>query len=170
MYTTRNATDRDLGTVCGFIAGERELHYAFPGVTYPLTETALKSCIESRCDATILMSDGTSIGFADLFNIKNNVECHIGNVIIGKQFRRKGAARFLLEKMIEIAASKHRVTRIIVPCWSENTGGLLLYSMLGFKPFDIMIKTHGNNESVPVLLLEKNLDSDLPEPSPVGTV
>ncbi len=170
MYTTRPVTNKDLSTVCGFFAGERELHYAFPGVSYPLSETALKTFIDSRSDATILLSNEKIAGFADLFNIKKNVECQIGNVIISNDHRRKGAAMFLLLAMIDITVSRHNATRIIVPCWCENTGALLLYSKLGFKPFDIIIKNHDDSETVPVLLLEKNLDSDLPEPSPVGTV
>jgi RimJ/RimL family protein N-acetyltransferase len=170
MYTTRPITDKDLAAVCGFFATERELHYAFPGVTYPLTEAALKTFVESRSDPTILMSKGTIAGFADLFDIKDNVECHIGNVIISKSFRRKGAAMFLTKEMMDIAASRHGATRLIIPCWCENTGALLLYSKLGFKPYDIIIKNHNDSESVPVLLLEKNLDSDLSEPSPIGTV
>ncbi len=170
MYNTRPVTDEDLAAVCGFFADERELHYAFPGVTYPLSETVLKSFIESRSDATVLTSKGRSVGFADLFNIKENDECSIGNVIISRGHRRKGAAMFLLKAMIDIAVSSHNATRIIVPCWCENTRGLLLYSKLGFKPFDIMIKNHDDSEMIPVLLLEKNLDADLPEPSPVGSV
>jgi len=170
MYTTRPITDSDLPVICGFFANERELHYSFPGVTYPLTEAVLKSFVDSRSDATVLVSKGRTVGFADLFDIHKNAECHIGNVIISKDHRRKGAARFLLQAMMEMAVARHHVTRLIVPCWCENTRGLLLYSKLGFKPFDIMIKNHDDRETVPVLLLEKNLDMDLPEPSPVGTV
>jgi RimJ/RimL family protein N-acetyltransferase len=170
MYSTRPVTVEDLASVCGFFATERELHYAFPGVDYPLSETVLQSFIESRSDATVLTSKGRPVGFADLFNVKKNVECYIGNVIISRDHRRKGAAVFLLQAMIDTAVSSHNAARIVVPCWCENTRGLLLYSKLGFKPFDIMIKNHDNSEMIPVLLLEKNLDSDLPEPSPVGTV
>ncbi len=170
MYTIRPFTDNDLAAVCGFISGERETYYAFPDVAYPLTVAALRQFVESRSDATILMEDGAPVGFADLFNITRNVECHIGNVMIDRNHRGKGAGRRLIREMIDIAASRHNVMRIIVPCWSENTPAVLLYTRLGFRPFDITIKNHNDSEAVPVILFEKNLDTDLPEPSPVGTL
>jgi ribosomal protein S18 acetylase RimI-like enzyme len=170
MYATRPITEKDFASVCGFFAAERELHYAFPGVTYPLTGSVLKTFVESRSDPTLLLADRAIAGFADLFNILPNVECFIGNVIVNKDFRRRGAGMFLIKEMTDIAVSRHGVSRLIIPCWCENTGALLLYSKMGFKPYDILIKNHADSESVPVLLLEKNLDADLPEPSPVGTV
>ncbi len=170
MYTIRPVTDNDLATVCGFIAGERETYYAFPDAAYPLTVAALRKFVESRSDPTVLMEDGAPIGFADLFNIKRNVQCYIGNVMIDKKHRGKGAGRRLIQEMIDIASSRHNVTRIVIPCWSENTTAVLLYTRLGFRPFDIYIKNHNDSEAVPVILFEKNLDTDLPEPSPVGTL
>ncbi|MBP7735592.1 MAG: GNAT family N-acetyltransferase [Spirochaetes bacterium] len=170
MYTIRPVNENDLATVCGFIAGERETHYAFPDVAYPLTVAVLRKFVESRSDATILMEDGTPVGFADLFNIKRNVQCYIGNVMIDKNHRDKGAGRRLIQEMVDIAVLRHNVTRIVIPCWSENTPAVLLYTRLGFRPFEIMIKNHNDSEAVPVLLFEKNIDTDLPDPSPVGTL
>jgi len=170
MYAIRPVTDNDLAAVCGFIAGERETHYAFPDVSYPLTVAALRKLIESRSDATVLMEDGAPVGFADLFNITRNVQCSIGNLMIDKNHRGKGAGRYFIHQMIDIAVSRHNVTRIVIPCWSENTPAVLLYTRLGFRPFEIMIKNHNDSEAVPVILFEKNLDTDLPEPSPVGTL
>jgi hypothetical protein len=72
--------------------------------------------------------------------------------------------------MIDIALENYETPRIIIPCWRENITALMLYSKLGFKPFDNIIKEYGDGRRVPVVMLEKIYNDDVEEPSPVGTV
>jgi RimJ/RimL family protein N-acetyltransferase len=170
MYSLRDVNEDDLPVICGFFANERELNYAFPDAAWPLGEKDLRHSIETRSNSSVLVYGGGAIGFANLFDIKNHIECCIGNVIIDRNNRRKGAAQFLIRAMADIALENYETTRIIIPCWRENITALMLYSKLGFRPFDNIIKEYGGGRRVPVVMLEKNYNDDVEEPSPVGTV
>jgi RimJ/RimL family protein N-acetyltransferase len=170
MYAIRPVEDKDLEKIIGFFAEEKELRYSFPEAPYPLTLEYLKQSIESRSDSSVVVRAGAPVAFANLFNIKQGEECTIGNVIVDKKHRRKGAAQFLVHAMVDIAVDKYRVGRVIVPCWSENTAGLMLYSRLGFHTYDTVVRQFSTAGSVHVQMLEKCLDSCLDEPSPVGTI
>jgi RimJ/RimL family protein N-acetyltransferase len=170
MYTIRPVAENDLARIIGFFAEERELRYSFPEAPYPLPIGFLRKSIDSRSDSSVVVGNGAPVAFANLFNIVSNSECTIGNVIVDKSHRRQGAAQFLLHSMIDIASERYRVNRVIVPCWSENTRGLMLYTRLGFRPFDLIVKTFSTAGQVPVVMLEKCIDYCVDEPSPVGTI
>jgi RimJ/RimL family protein N-acetyltransferase len=170
MYALRPVEAKDIDRITGFFADEREMRYSFPEATYPLTAEFLKKSIESRTDSSVVVRNGAPVAFANLFDIRKGEECTIGNVIVDKKHRRKGAAQFLMRAMIDIAAERYHVGRVIVPCWSENTAGLMLYSRLGFQAYDVVVKQFGTAGQVHVQMLEKCLDSCLDGPSPVGTI
>jgi RimJ/RimL family protein N-acetyltransferase len=170
MYTIRPIEDRDLDTIIGFFAEEKDLRYSFPEAPYPLTKEFLQQSIDTRSDSSVVVRNGAPVAFANLFNIVHGEECTIGNVIVDKKQRRKGAAQFLIHAMVDIAVKRYHVGRVIVPCWSENTAGLMLYSRLGFRPYDVIVKQFSTARSVHVQMLEKCLDSCLDEPSPIGTI
>ncbi len=170
MYSIRGVTDADFGIIPGFFADERELHYAFPNAGWPLTAKDLRRSIEARSDSSVLLAGTTPIGFANLFDIKNNVECTLGNVIIDARRRKKGAGQFLVRGMIGIAIEKYKTPRILVSCWQENNTAMMLYAKLGFTPFGTVTKEFTGGITVPVILLEKIYTCDVEEPSPVGTI
>lgn len=157
MYVLRPVTGPDMPRICGFFNTEKELAYSFPDAGYPLQEKDLIASIERRSDSCVLIIDDLPVGFANLFNIAVDVDCHLGNVVIDRLYRRKGAASRLIREMESLAAEKYRVKKMIIPCWSENTPALTVYAKLGFKPFDIVLRNFSRYDSVPVLLLEKSI-------------
>lgn len=170
MYSIRNVNEADIGIIPGFFAGEKELHYAFPNAGWPLSAKDLRHSIETRSDSSVLLAGNTPIGFANLFDIKNHVECTLGNVIIDARKRKKGAGQFLVSGMIGIALEKYETPRIIAACWQENIAAMMLYSKLGFTPYGTITKEFNSGITVPVIMLEKNYNYDVEEPSPVGMV
>lgn len=168
-YDIRPVREEDLKRIIAFFANEREQCYAFPEAPWPLTADVLKQSIDSRSDSSVVLRGSAPVAFANLFKIVPGEECTIGNVVVDAKHRRKGAAQFLLRSMIDIAAEKYRVGRVIAPCWSENTAGLMLYSRLGFHTYDTVIR-HFPIGDVPVQLMEKCIDFCVGEPSPVGTI
>jgi GNAT superfamily N-acetyltransferase len=169
-YAIRPVQDWDLERIIGFFAEEKDLRYSFPEAPYPLTVEALKKSIDSRSDSSVVVRNDTPGAFANIFNIVPGEECTIGNVIVDTRHRNKGAGRFLVNAMVGIATERHKAGRIIIPCWSENTPGLMLYTRLGFRPYDLVVKQFSSVGSVPVLMLEKCIDFCVDEPSPVGTI
>ncbi len=169
-YSIRPVQDGDLDSIIGFFGEEKDLRYSFPGAAWPLTVGALKNSIDSRSDSSVVVRAGSPVAFANLFNIVPGEECTIGNVIVDRKHRKKGAGQFLVNAMVDFAVERHSAARIIVPCWSENTAGLMLYTRLGFRPYDTVMKQFGAGEPVPVQMLEKCIDFCVDEPSPVGTI
>jgi len=169
-YEIRPVQESYLERIIGFFGEEKDLRYSFPEADWPLTVDILKRSIDTRSDSSVVVRNNAPVAFANIFNIVPGKECTIGNVIVDKKHRKKGAGRFLVNAMVGMAIERHKAGRIIVPCWSENTAGLMLYTRLGFRPYDLVVKQFSTAGSVPVLMLEKCIEFCVDEPSPVGTI
>jgi hypothetical protein len=60
--------------------------------------------------------------------------------------------------MIELAVSKHQAKEVSISCFNQNVIGLLLYSKIGFKPYDIEERKDytGNRVALIHMLLRLN--------------
>ena len=154
MYSIREVRKQDYNSICGFVEDQKECNYVFPRAVFPLTSEGLDSFVSSRKNSSVICESEAIIGFANIFDIKENIECSIGNFIIKKEFRQEGTGNYLLEEMIQVAVGTYGAKRIIIPCWCENSKAIMFYSKNGFKPYDIIIKNF-NNINTPVLLFEK---------------
>ncbi len=109
----------------------------FRDPTFPLAPTALEASIRERQDSTVVMVDGIVAGFANFYGRTSGESCSIGNVIVDPVQRGKGVAKFLIETMVNIAIDKYGARSTKLVCFNHNIAGLLLYTKLGFKPFEI---------------------------------
>jgi len=153
MISIRKLEYPDYQTIPNFFNNTRELQYSFPKIEYPIVLDELKSIIDSRFNPTVLTDDDIPIGFIDLYNIINNTECYIGNLIIHKDFRENGYASILLREIISIAINTYNPKRFKIFCWCENTSALILYKKFNFKPVELIIREF-DLIKIPVLKLE----------------
>ncbi|HOM30266.1 MAG TPA: GNAT family N-acetyltransferase [Deltaproteobacteria bacterium] len=158
ILTHRPVNEKDIPIVCGFPQSEEELFFLFPKATYPLTPAQLKDAIEQRSDSTIVEVDGVVAGFANFYKWELGGRCSIGNVIVSPSSRGQGVGRYLIECMIELAISKHQAKEVSISCFHKNVIGLLLYSKLGFKPFEVEERrdNYGNRVALIHMLLQLN--------------
>lgn len=127
----------DIATLCSFPQSADELFYMFPKATYPLTPTQLSEAIEQRSGSTVIEADDVIVGFANFYKAEKGGVCALGNVVVATTARGQGVARYLVERMIDLAREEFAAREVWVSCFNHNTAGLLLYPQLGFVPFGI---------------------------------
>lgn len=133
--THRPAGKHDLPLVCSFPTSAEELFYLFPRASFPLTPEQLMAAVEERRDSTIVVSDEQPVAFANFYRWERGGACVLGNVIVAPHMRGRGVGRYLIDAMLDLAFVSHEADDVLVSCFNRNTGGLLFYSRLGFRPF-----------------------------------
>lgn len=162
MKTIKNLSYRpikasDIDTICKLPQNAEELFFMFPKAKYPLTRDQLESAINHRLDSTAILYNEEIAGFANFYEKEENSYCSIGNVIITPKFRNKGIGTFLVQIMEKIAFEKYNITEMHISCFNTNTKGILLYSKLGYIPYDIEIRVNSQGESLALIKFKKIL-------------
>ena len=132
----RSIEKHDFGQICQFPQNAEELFFMFPKAEYPLTESQLESAINSRFDSTVILFNDIIVGFANFYEVKNSQYASIGNVVVDANYRNLGIGKYLIQTMEQIAIEKYRVSEFHLSCFNTNTKGILLYSKLGYIPYE----------------------------------
>ena len=133
----RPVTEDDIAQICAFARNADELFWFFPKARFPLTAEQLRGAIAQRTDSTVVECAGDVLGFANFYRWEYGGVCCIGNVVVAPTARNRGVARYLMQRMIELAFSTYQASEVRVSCFNHNTAGLLLYPKLGFRPFAV---------------------------------
>ena len=150
----------DLKTICQFPRNAEELFFMFPKAEYPFTVSQLEIAINNRFDSTVVLLNKEIVGFANFYEVKENKYCSIGNVIVNANYRNQGIGRFLIDTMERIGQEKYNVSEFHISCFNTNTVGLLLYSKLGYEPYDIEKRTDKQNNQIALIKLKRTLISE----------
>lgn len=137
VLSYRAVENSDFEGICNFPQNAEELFFMFPKAEYPLTPDQLKTVVENRFDSTVILYGGKVAGFANFYEIKESLYCSIGNVIVNPDFRKRGIGEFLIRTMESIGMEKYNVSEFHISCFNTNTKGILLYSKLGYVPYEI---------------------------------
>jgi RimJ/RimL family protein N-acetyltransferase len=135
--THRPVAEKDIQPICCFPQSDDELFFLFPKATFPLTPSQLQDAVARRSDSTVVELDDQVAAFANFYRWEVGGCCSIGNVIVSPVARRRGVGRYLIERMMDLAFSKHQATEVTVSCFNQNVAGLLLYPKLGFQPYAV---------------------------------
>lgn len=135
--THRPVAEKDIQLICGFPQSDDELFFLFPKATFPLAPSQLQEAVARRTDSTVVELDGQVVAFANFYRWEVGGCCSIGNVIVSPVARGRGVGRYLIERMMDLAFSKHQATEVTVSCFNQNVAGLLLYPRLGFQPYAV---------------------------------
>lgn len=132
--------NEDLKSISSFPQSKEELFYISPRLKFPLTPDQILKLLENRYEPTVIVNEksGQVVAYANLYDYKDDV-CWLGNVIVSKDFRGKGAANYLLETMLMKAKSIYKVKHLLLSCHSTNSRGLAFYHKHGFTPIDMRI-------------------------------
>jgi RimJ/RimL family protein N-acetyltransferase len=142
--------------ICGLPQNKDELFYMFPKATFPLSYQQLKKAMDERSDSTVVLVQGEIAGFANFYVCQPGIKCSIGNVIVGPGFRGRGVATYLIKTMTQMAFDKHRARVVQISCFNANVAGLLLYSKLGFVPYEIEARKDGAGHRVALVHMKMN--------------
>ena len=133
----RKIEKNDFEKICKLPQNAEELFFMFPKAEYPLNPNQLESAVQSRFDSTVILSNNEIVGFANFYEVKKHEHCSIGNVIVDSNYRKMGIGEYLIKTMENTGIEKYKVSEFHLSCFNTNTNGILLYSKLGYKPFDI---------------------------------
>lgn len=147
----------DFKKICQLPKNMEELFFMFPKAEYPLTESQLKSAINSRFDSTVIVFNNAIVGFANFYEVKKNQYSSIGNVVVDANYRNQGIGKYLIQTMEQIAIEKYNVSELHLSCFNTNTNGILLYSKLGYIPYEIEKWLSPQNESLALIKMKKTI-------------
>ncbi|WP_235847542.1 GNAT family N-acetyltransferase [Paenibacillus tuaregi] len=142
MYSHRSLDHKDLETICSFPQTEEELSYVSPKFVYPLTPDQILNLLEGRFEPTVILDNRTNevVAYANIYGYDAEEGCGwLGNVIVSPKYRGQGAARYLLDVMLDKAKNNLGCKMMQLACHNTNSRGLAFYTKYGFKPFDIEI-------------------------------
>lgn len=149
----------ELKKLCQLPKDEEELFFMFPKAEYPLTESQLESSINSRFDSTVILFNDIIVGFANFYEVKKSQYVSIGNVVVDANYRNLGIGKYLIQAMEQIAIEKYDVSELHLSCFNTNTKGILLYSKLGYIPYEIEKWLSFQNESLALIKMKKRISS-----------
>lgn len=153
----RTVVASDLEKICQLPKNEEELFFMFPKAEYPLIESQLESAINSRFDSTVVLFNNDIVGFANFYEVNKNKNCSIGNVVVNANYRNMGIGKYLIQTMEQIAVEKYNVSELHISCFNTNTKGILLYSKLGYIPYEFEIWLTPKNDSLPLIKMKKSV-------------
>ncbi|MBP2314035.1 GNAT family N-acetyltransferase [Azospirillum soli] len=148
MLMHRPLTDADIPRICAFPRDAKELYFLFPRASWPLTPEQVRASLAERRDPTVVLSDGTVVGYANFATFEEGRSASLGNVSVDPSMRRAGVAKYLLHAMIDRAFGHHGLPELVLRCFNTNTPALLLYGKLGFVPVAIEERTAPWNERI----------------------
>lgn len=133
MFEHRRAQLEDIDAICALPQDATELFYMFPMASWPLTRSQMVRQMTKRNESTVILHEDKVIGYANIYGLEVGSNCFIGNVIIDRDHRNMGAARYLMSVMTEAARTTYRVKEVWISVFTENTAAVNLYNSLGFK-------------------------------------
>jgi ribosomal protein S18 acetylase RimI-like enzyme len=151
-FLHRAVEPNDLEIISRFPQNENELYFMYPKAEFPLTVDQLQTSIDNRFDSTVVLMNNIVVGFANFYEVKIGQFCSIGNVIVNPLLRGKGIGINLIGIMESIAIKKYNAIETHISCFNQNVTGLLLYTKLGYIPYEIEKRL--DKKSVPVALIK----------------
>jgi ribosomal protein S18 acetylase RimI-like enzyme len=155
----RAVRDADLPAICAFAHSAEELYYLAPRARFPLSVDQLAASIAQRSDSSVVCRGDQVLAFANIYKREQDA-CYVGNVAVAAQTRRQGVARFLMQRMAQLATERHGARELRVSCFNPNTAGLLLYSRLGYTPFALEERLDGQQQPIMLIHLRLPLATD----------
>lgn len=156
MYAWRPAISEDYRTIAVFPQDENELFHMFPSASYPLNAEQLESRARERLFPTVVLHGDDIAAYANLYDRQDDV-IWLGNVVVAPAYRGQGAAPYLLGTMERLAAELEGVRHLRLSCHHSNPRGLLLYTKLGYRPYEIGRTERRNGDIVVLVRMEKEL-------------
>jgi len=151
MCEFRTATENDFENICALIHNEEELFLVYPGGQYPLTVEQIKELQQTRKALTVATIENEITGFANLYNCKPGAFTFIGNVLVEKNCRGRGIGKKLISYMQKMAFDTYNFQEVRISVFNENVPALLLYSGLGFIPYEIEERTNPKGNRVALI-------------------
>lgn len=155
MCEFRTATEDDFAGISALIKSEEELYSVYPCGKYPFTVAQIRSLSQQRKELTVGVGAAEIIAFANLYNHVPEKYAFIGNVVVDKGHRGRGLGKAIIAHMLKIAFEKYDLPEVRISVFSENAPALLLYSGLGFDPYEMEQRENPQGRKVALIHMKK---------------
>ena len=130
------AMEDHYAAISHLIISPEELALVCPTCRYPWDTEQLRAIAQERHALTVGLLNSEVVAFANLYDVEPNKAAFIGHVIVGHSARGKGVGQGLIRHMIDICHQQyHAIPHLSV--LNLNTPALLLYTKLGFRPYEV---------------------------------
>lgn len=129
----------------------------YPRGTFPLDPGQLAREAEERVYPTVIVDGEAVIGYCNLYDVEAGSHGWLGNVIIQHDYRGRGAAQYLLETMLAIAAKELRLCELRLVCHNTNTRALRFYWRNGFEPYGLEETVDTEGRKLMRILMKRGL-------------
>ena len=104
----------------------------------------------------VAKDDEKVVGFAMCWFIMD--ECHIGNIAILPEHRRKGIATLLLDELLK-STKEHGTNYLLLEVRKSNEPAIALYKKMGFKELVVRKKYYKNPNGTyeDAIIMDKNI-------------
>ncbi|MET0092658.1 MAG: GNAT family N-acetyltransferase [Sedimenticola sp.] len=133
----RKVTESDFEGIVRLVRTPEDLFYVYPKGIHPFSIRQLKHIAESRKELTVAVKNNEVVGFANLYNVELGKTAFIGNVVVSQDVRGQGYGRIIVRHMLLQAFEKYSVKEVRISVFSDNTHALLLYTNIGFMPYEV---------------------------------
>ncbi|MFD1774704.1 GNAT family N-acetyltransferase [Paenibacillus rhizophilus] len=158
MYKCRPIISDDFPTICSFPLDNGEVFFISPKLQPPLTVEKFKEVTKERLMPTVLVfGDEKVCGYCNFYNLEEGNKVWLGSVIVSPEFRGKGSAEFLIQNMMTIAKKELNVKELHLVCHNINTRGLMFYTKMGFKPYDVVKRANLQGQIIGGILMKVKL-------------
>ena len=132
----RETVQDDYEGICQLITSEEELFLVYPKGTYPLNLEQLEHLKEVRQKLTVATERLQVIGFANLYDFVPGRHAFIGNLIVDKDFRKRGIGKEMVDYMLGLVFHQHDLPEARISVFRDNIPAFNLYSDFGFHLFE----------------------------------
>ncbi|MBT3046744.1 MAG: GNAT family N-acetyltransferase [gamma proteobacterium symbiont of Ctena orbiculata] len=155
-YVITAADGSHYDEIAALFTTPEELFLIYPSGSWPFDRAQLERVSKERSDFTVVLDKQRVIGFANLYTNTAGDRYFIGNIVVSDAYRGQGIGRRLVRHMCDLIFD-HYASTVYISVFASNTAALLLYTALGFKPYDIERRTPPNGDSA--ALLHMRLDA-----------
>lgn len=133
--------------VAKLVATAEELYTISPSATFPWDEEQIRQIAKVRSNLSVCTIDDAVVGFGNLYNIRRCESAFIGNIIVSGEHAGRGIGSALVKYLSDICINDYQATpRLSV--FNFNTRALLLYTKLGFMPYQVEPRCKPSGETV----------------------
>lgn len=137
-------------SITELVSDQQELFTISPKATYPWDLAQMQLLFTERVGHRVCVVDDRVVAYANLYDVETGHKAFIGNVIVANNYKGQGIGKQLVEYMIQLCQTTY-LAQPHLSVFAFNDPALLMYSKLGFKPYQIEARTALNGEQVALI-------------------
>lgn len=152
----RRAIADDYDAISRLITSPQELFRVYPAGRYPFSREQVNHLALVRMELSVATVANKVVAFGNLYGYEPNQHIFIGNLIIDQVYRGNGLGKGLMQYLLKQVFYKYRLMEARISVFSDNIPALLLYTKLGFEPYQVEPRKNFEQQRVALLHMKMN--------------